>query len=147
MIEEAAIPGGVRTGRVLRRGPEELERLQRAVGGLGAGDPAVLHADRVGGERESDGGDARERRGGPAVGGEAVGCRRQVPEEVERAVLQGVEKGSCVWRDARAPGVSSTASEGQGKDDSSESTSTSGQKLYSTPICTRRGSLTTWRGC
>src|SRR2546425_4600551 len=142
MIEEAAIPGGVRTGRVLRRGPEELERLQRAVGGLGAGDPAVLHADRVGGERESDGGDARERRGGPAVGGEAVGCRRQVPEEVERAVLQGVEKGSCVWRDARAPGVTGTASEGQGKNDGGETNATFGQNPSSTPTWNRRGSFT-----
>src|SRR5881628_2359468 len=103
----------------------------------------MLHADRIGGEREPHGGDAREGGCGPAVGGEAVGCWRQVPEEVEGLVLQGVEKGSSVWRDARAPGVTRTTSEGQGEQNNYEAATASGQKLYSAPICTCRGSLTT----
>jgi hypothetical protein len=65
----------------------------------------VLHADGVGGEREADGGDTRERRRGPAVGREAVGRRRQVPEEVEGAVLEGVEKRGGIGCNTRAPGV------------------------------------------
>gem|GEM_PF-5029199 len=55
-------------------------------------------------------------------------------------MLQGIEERGGIGRDARAPGVTGTASEGQGKDDDAE---TATQKLYSTPICTRRGSLKT----
>src|SRR6266576_39616 len=143
VIEKASIACGVRAGRVLRGGPEELQCLESAVGSLAARDPVVLDADRIRRQRKADRGDARERRCGPAVGGEAVGRRRQVPEEVEGAVLQGVEERGGVGRDARAPGATTTASEGQGEYDRGR---TSNQKLYSAPICTRRGSLITWCG-
>src|SRR6267378_1199634 len=56
VIEEAAIAGGVRAGGVLRRGPEELQRLECAVGGLGPSDPAMLYAYWVRRQREPDGG-------------------------------------------------------------------------------------------
>src|SRR5207253_2944884 len=143
VIEKAAIACGVRAGRVLRGGPEKLQRLQGTVRRLGARDPAVLYAYGIRRQRKADCGDARERRCRPAVGGEAVRRGCQVPEEVEGAVLQGVEKGSCVRRNARAPGVTGTTSEGQGKDDGGETTAASGQKFTSTPSCKRRGSLST----
>ncbi len=146
MIEEAAIAGGVRAGRVLRGGPEELQRFECAVGGLGASDPAVFYADGVRRQREPDGGDARERRRGPAVGGQAVAGRRQVPEEVEGFVLQRIEECGRVGCDARAPGVTGTASEGQGKNDGIETAAPSGQNVYSAPTCRRLGSLTTQFG-
>jgi len=142
MIEEAAVPGGVRAGGVLRRRPEELQRRECAIGGLGARDPTVFYADGVRRQREADRGDARERRCGPAVGGEAVRGRRQVPEEVEGAVLQRVEESGRVGRDARAPGVTSTTSEGQGKNDRCETATAYGQNPSSTPTWKRRGSLT-----
>jgi len=139
VIEEAAIAGGVGAGGVLRRGPEKAQGRQRASGGLGARDPAVFDADRVGGEGEADRGDARERRRGPAVRREAVRRRRQVPEEVEGAVLQRVEECDRVGRGARAPGVVRTTSEGQGETNRGEAT-TSDQNVYSAPSCRRRGS-------
>src|SRR4029077_18027948 len=145
MVKEAAIAGGVGPSGVLRCGPEEPEGRERASGGLRAGDPTAFDADRVGGEGEADGGDARERRRGPAVGRQAVGCRRQVPEKVEGLMLQRIEECDRVGRSARAPGVVRTTSEGQGKADSGEKT-TSDQNVYSAPICTRRGSLNNWRG-
>jgi len=98
VIEEAAIPGRVGSGGILRRGPEEAQRRQGPVGGLGAGDPAVLDADRVRRQREADRGDARERRRGPAVGREPVGRRRQVPEKVEGLVLERIEKRDGIGR-------------------------------------------------
>src|SRR5438034_3746429 len=143
MIEEAAIAGRVGARGILRCGPEEAQRCERTIGGLGAGDPAVLDADRIGRQCKPDGGDARERWGGPAVGREAVGCRRQVPEEVEGFVLEGIEKGGGVGRDARAPGVAGTASEGQGICDGCKTATASRQKLYSAPIWARRASVTT----
>src|SRR6266496_3871640 len=133
MIEEAAVAGRVGAGGVLRRGPEEAQGRECPISGLGAVDPAVFDADRIRRQRESNRGDARERRGGPAVGGQAVGRRGQVPEEVEGAVLQGVEECSGIGCDARAPGVTRTASEDQGKSECAEA---SNQKLYSTPSCT-----------
>ena len=140
MIEEAVIAGDVVRRGVLRRGPEEAQRRERAVGGLRARDPAVFDADGIRGERESDGSDARERRSRPAVGSEAVAGRRQVPEKAEGAVLERVEKRGGVGRNARAPGVAATCSEGQGKNDGCETATATDQKLYSAPSCSRRGS-------
>src|SRR5437899_9601916 len=145
-MEEAEIAVYVGTGGSLRRGPEEPQRGDGAGRRIGAGDPAVLDADRIGGQREADGGDARERRRGRAVGGEATRRGREIPEVAEGAVLQGIEKCRRVGRDARAPGVTGTASEGQGKDDGCESDTVGAQNVYSAPICKRRGSLTTHVG-
>src|SRR5207249_231827 len=111
--------------------------------GLGARDPAVLDADRVGCQREAHRGDARERRCGPAVGGEAITGWRQVPEKTERAVLERVEERRGVGRNARAPGVVAACSEGQGENNGCEPAAPCDQKLYSAPSCARRGSLTT----
>ncbi len=61
-------------------------------------------------------------------------------------MLQGIEECGCVWRDARAPGATSTATEGQGDNDDCEAIMCSTQKVYSAPICKRRGSLTTQFG-
>jgi len=114
VIEEAVIAGGAADGGILWRGPEEPQRGQGAVGGLLSGDPGALDADGVGREREADGGDARELLGRPAIRREAVRGRRAVPEEVEGAVLEGIEECDGVRRHARAPGVVGEATpEGQ----------------------------------
>ena len=93
----------------------------------------MFDADGICGEREADGRDTRERRCGPAIGGEAVAGRRQVPEKAEGAMLERVEKRGSVGRNARAPGVAATCSEGQGKCDGTETTTAFDQKLYSAP--------------
>src|SRR5882762_1755045 len=147
MIEEAMIARGAADGGILWRGPEETQRRAGAVSRLGAGDPAAFHADRVGGEREPDRRDARELQRGPAVRREAVRGRRQVPEEIEGAMLECVEEGDRVGRNARAPGViRETAPEGQNAEGNGAAGAAIGQNVYSMPICTRRGSLITWRG-
>src|ERR1044072_1981202 len=133
VIVEAAISGRVRTGRILRRRPEETQRREGAVGGCRARDPAMLDAAGVGGGREPDGGDARERRGGPAVGSEPVARRRQVPEIVERAVLHGVEKGGGIGREPWAPGGGGTGPQGPGDGERRDATPHSGQKTTSAP--------------
>ena len=91
VIEEAVVAGR-RGRRVLTRGPEEAEGGDHPLPCLVARDVPVLDADRVGGEPESDGGDAREGRGGGAVGDEPVGRVGQVPEIVERVRLDGIEE-------------------------------------------------------
>src|SRR5207249_11429362 len=86
---------------------EELQRGEGALCRCGARDVAALHADGVSGERETDGGDARERPGGGAVGGEAVRRVGQVPEVVERPLLERVQKAHRLRRvwGRRAGGV------------------------------------------
>src|SRR5437879_4625824 len=143
VVKEAAIAGGVGPGRVLRCGPEKAQGRQRASGGLRAGDPAAFDADRVGGEGEANGGDARERRRRPAVGRQAVRGRREIPEEVEGAVLQRVEECDRVGRGARAPGVVGTGSEGEGETNRGETPVVLVQKFTSAPSWSRRGSLNT----
>jgi len=118
VIEKAVITGDIARRGILRCGPEEAQRGERAVGGLRARNPAVLDADRVRCQREADRGNAREGRRGPAIGGEAVPGGRQVPEKAERAVLERVEKRRGVRRNARAPGVVAACSEGQGENNS-----------------------------
>ena len=92
MVKEplvAAHPGRVRS---LGRLPEPREGGLGALGGLGPGDVAPLDADRVGGEGIPHRGDTREARRGPAIrrqAGRGVGA---FPEEVEGALLEGVEK-------------------------------------------------------
>ena len=80
----------------------------------------MLDADRVRGECEADGGDAREGGRGPAIGGEAVPGGCQVPKKAESAVLERVEKRCGVGRNARAPGVAAAGSEGQGENNGCE---------------------------
>ncbi len=125
MIKEAAIARRVRPRGILWRGPEEAQRGEGAISGLGTVDPAVFDADRI-----------------RAVGGQAVGRRGQVPEEVEGFVLEGIEESDGVGRDARAPGVTRTASEDQGKDDGYATTTAFRQNPSSAPIWKRRGSFT-----
>jgi hypothetical protein len=143
VIEEAVIAGGAADGGILWRGPEEPERSQGAVGGLLAGDPGALDADGVGGEREADGGDARELLGRPAIRRETVCGRRAFPEEVEGAVLERIEESDGVGRDARAPGVVGEATpEGQDEDGGGEAGAITRQNVYSAPTWKRRGSIT-----
>src|SRR5207248_7886380 len=91
--------------RVLSGGPEELQRGERPGGRLGARDIAALRADRVRRQREAHGGDARERLGRGAVGGQPVGRVGQVPEVVERALLEGVEEAGGLGRVGRGRGL------------------------------------------
>ena len=91
VIVEAAISGRGRAG-VLRRGPQELERVLHPLGGRGAAHPAALRPDRIGGEPEAHRADARERWGRGAVGRQAGVRVGQVPEPAERALLEAVEE-------------------------------------------------------
>src|SRR4029077_6274524 len=75
-----------------RRGEGEAQRREDAGARLGAGHPAALDADRVGGETEADRGDARERRAGRAVGHQLVGGIGEAPEPAEGALLELVEE-------------------------------------------------------
>ncbi len=62
-------------------------------------------------------------------------------------MLKSIEERHGVDRYARAPGVVREATpEGQDEDGGGEAGAPIDQKLYSTPICTRRGSLTTSPG-
>src|SRR5216117_725692 len=92
VIEEPVIAGGAAGARVLRGGREEAQRRERSGGRLGAAGVPALHTDRVGGEGEAHGRDAREGRGRGPVGREPVGAIGQVPEVVERALLEGIEE-------------------------------------------------------
>src|SRR5439155_18417598 len=56
------------------------------------GDVAALHAHGVRREGKPDCRDARERRAGRAVRGQPVGRVRQIPEVMEGALLEGIEK-------------------------------------------------------
>ena len=60
VVEEALVAGDPAPVRALRRVPEEAQRRQRQVARLRPRAPAALDADRVGGQREADRGDARE---------------------------------------------------------------------------------------
>src|SRR5207245_6909742 len=99
VVEEAVVARHPARVRALRRRPEEAQRREGALGRLGAGDVAALHPDGIGGEPEAHRRDAGEGWSRPAVGGEAVLGVREVPEVMEGALLQGVEKGGgWVWR-------------------------------------------------
>ncbi len=101
VIEEPVVSRGTARARVLRRGPEELQRRECPGGRLGTGDVTALGADRVGGEREAHGRDARERLRGRPVGGEPVSGVGQVPEVMERALLESVEEAGGLGRVGR----------------------------------------------
>src|SRR3989441_177817 len=105
VVEEAVVAGHPARVRALRRGPEEPERREGPLGRLGSGDVAAFHADGIGGEREPHRRDARERLGGPAIGGEPVLGVGEVPEIVEGALLQGVEERGSPIRWDGAEGV------------------------------------------
>src|SRR5881296_318425 len=107
MVKEPFVSRDARGRGALGGGPEELQRGEGALRSRGARDVAALHADRVSGERETDRGDARERPGGGAVRGEAVRRVGQVPEVVERALLERVQKAHRLRRvwGRRAGGV------------------------------------------
>src|SRR5256712_8817228 len=101
MVKEPLVSRDARGRGALGSAPEELQRGEGALCRCGARDVAAFHTDRVGGEREPDGGDARERPGGGAVWGEAVRRVGQVPEVVERALLERVQKAHRLRRVGR----------------------------------------------
>ena len=88
MVEKAAVAGDAAWPRTLGRGGEEAQCGQCAVARLGAGDPATLHADRIGVEREADRGDRAEAFRGPAIGHQSIGRISGVPEPLEGAALE-----------------------------------------------------------
>ena len=88
LVENALIAAEARLARALRRVGEELQRGQRAGARLFAGDPAIDHADRIGGQREPDSGDRGEGRRRPAIGGEPRLGIGRLPEEAEGPFLQ-----------------------------------------------------------
>jgi hypothetical protein len=92
VVEKSLVAGRRRRLRSLRQVVEELQRGQNAVARLRARDPAALDADGVGVQRESAGGDARERRLRPAVGDEAGAGFGGVPEVLERSFLDVLEQ-------------------------------------------------------
>ena len=83
-------------GRVLTRGPEEPQGSDHPLTCLVARDVPALDANRVRGEPEPHGRDAREGRGRGAIRDEAVRRVGQVPEVVERARLERVEERRCL---------------------------------------------------
>src|SRR3546814_2772253 len=78
------VAGGV-LPRPHLRVAQELQRGQRAVHRLAPAHPAVLHADRIRGQREADRGDGCERTRREAVGRHPVDLVGRVPEELEGA--------------------------------------------------------------
>ena len=92
VIEEALVAGGTGGLRALRQLPEVPQRGEGPLTRLGPADIAPLRADHIGGEAEADGGDAGERAGGPSVRCETGGRVSGLPEEVEAAAGEGIEK-------------------------------------------------------
>ena len=78
--------------RPLPSEPQEPQGRQRPLRRLGAGDPALLHPDRIGRQRKADRRDARQIRIGRSIGREAVPAGRRVPEECERVALQAQQE-------------------------------------------------------
>src|SRR5262249_20220520 len=112
MVEEPLVAGDAGPSSTLRRLPEPSQRGERARCGVGAGDVAAVDADRVRAEGEADRGDARKRRRGPAVGGQAGWRVGALPEEGEGALLEGIEERLDAWRgrvDAGLRAVTGTA--------------------------------------
>src|SRR5882757_7307453 len=92
MVEEALVAADPARGRTLRQAGEAFERDERAPPCLGPADPAIDDADRPGGQREADRGDAAKGRTGPAIGDEAGLRVGDVVEEAETAFLQVVDQ-------------------------------------------------------
>jgi hypothetical protein len=92
MVEEAAKTAGTRRGGPLRQLVKEPEGREDPLRRGLPGDVAAFRADRVRGERKAHGRNAGERRGGPAVRGEAGALAGPFPEEVEGAAGDGVEQ-------------------------------------------------------
>ena len=92
VVVEPVVSALPRRLRSLRQLLQELQRQQRAVHRLVAADPALLHADRIRGQRETDRSDAGERPRRIAVRRQAVALVGGVPEELERALLDVAEQ-------------------------------------------------------
>jgi len=85
----AGLAGALRAGGHVA---QEAQRGQGAVHRLGTADPALLDADRIGGQGEADRSDAGERTRRIAVRGEPVALVGGVPEELEGAPFDVVEQ-------------------------------------------------------
>ncbi len=92
VVEETSVAGRRRSApRPCGAAPRKRSVVSTRSRRLLAGDPAALDADRIGGEPETDGGDAGERGRRPAVGHQAVGVGL-LPEEKEGALRDVVEE-------------------------------------------------------
>ncbi|PAV66924.1 hypothetical protein WR25_22926 [Diploscapter pachys] len=91
VVEEALVPGHAGRRIALRRSREEAQRRQCQVAGFLARDPATLHADRIGRQREADRGDTGEGRRRPAIGHQPVLAIGEVPEIAEGALFEVAE--------------------------------------------------------
>jgi len=92
VVIEALVPRLAGALRAHRQIAEILQRQQGAVDRLGAADPAVLDADRIGGQRIAHRGDAGERARRVPVRAEPVDLVGGIPEELEGAALDIVEQ-------------------------------------------------------
>ena len=92
VVEEAVVTCDSSGFRALWCGPEESQRREHAFTRRIARDPPMRDADWVRREGESHRGHARERLGRPSVRRQSVPGVRRLPEKIERALRQGVEK-------------------------------------------------------
>ena len=104
VVEESLVARDAVGLRALRQVPEELQGGQHPRAGGLAADPAVLHPDGAGVEREAQAGDAAGRRRGPAVGRQAVRRIGRLPEEAEGAALQVRDRRALRCGDGAARG-------------------------------------------
>ena len=88
MVEEALVSGHAVRACALWRVPQEAQRGQHALAGVGPCDVAALDTDRIRSKAEADSRDARERWRRIAVGDEPVLRIRGVPEEAERSFFE-----------------------------------------------------------
>ncbi|MCY1174928.1 hypothetical protein D9M73_151460 [compost metagenome] len=87
VVEKALVSGSASGFGALRGLGEEPQGGERAGARLRAADPTLHHADRIRRQRKTDGSDAGEGWGRPAIGREA-GCGiGRIPEIAEGAVL------------------------------------------------------------
>ena len=105
VVEEAVVTGDASGFRTLRRGPEESQRREHALTRRVARDPPMRDADWVRREGKSHRGHARERLRRPSVRRQSVPGVRRLPEKIEGALRQRVEKrrftGRCAIRGRR----------------------------------------------
>src|SRR5207249_1759973 len=110
VVEESLVAGNAASRRALRRVAKEAQRGQDALPRRLAGDVTALDADRIRGQPEADGRDARKRGCRIAIRDQAVLRIRGIPEEAEGALLEldqeRIEHGTGVAEDRvdnRAP--------------------------------------------